>query len=399
MKSVGPLAGVRVLELGTMIAGPVAATLLGDCGAEIIKVEMPEGGDPIRQSGAMCEGESLYWNVEGRNKRSITLDLRQEEGQEILRQLVAHADVLIENFRPGVMKGWNIGYDRLREINPRLVMLSISGYGQDGPNAELASYDRVALAFSGFLHITGYPDRAPVRPGTAVADYQTALFGAFSVMLGLYHRDARGGEGQLIDISLYETIFRFTDTMVTAYDKLGVTRERRGNAHYAASPGDHYETIDGRYLALTVAADSVFRRLCEAMGRPEIAEDPRFRTHPKRVDNYSEINAEVAAWIRAHPVDEVMDRLRAKGVPHSLIYSVADIMADPHYAARGSIATVDNPRIGPLKMPAAFPRMSVTALPPLRSAPELGADTEDVLGDLLGIKPDEVDALRKRRIL
>jgi formyl-CoA transferase len=382
-----------------MVAGPVAATLLGDFGADIIKLEQPQGGDPIRQSGPCIEGESLWWNVEGRNKRSVTLDLRKPKGQEILHQLVEHADVLIENFRPGTMAGWDAGYERLKAINPRLIMLSISGYGQTGPNASLASYDRVALAFAGFLHVTGYPELPPVRPGFAIADYQTALFGAFSVMMALFHRDARGGGGQHIDLSLYESVFRFTEVMITAYDKLGITRERTGNMAYAASPGDHYATADGRFLALTIAADNVFARLCVAIERPELATDPRFITHPARIQNYRLINDIVAGWIKGNSVERVTCALKANGVPHSLIYSPAEIAVDPHYAARGSIATLDNPRLGKLKMPAAVPRFSDTPAPPFRSAPQLGENTADVLGQLLHLSEERIQALRVEGII
>ncbi|HEV7443076.1 MAG TPA: CaiB/BaiF CoA-transferase family protein [Steroidobacteraceae bacterium] len=395
----GPLSGLRVLELGTMVAGPVAATLLGDFGAEVIKIEQPEGGDPIRQSGPMCQGESLWWNVEGRNKRSITLDLRKPPAQQILRDIARHADVLIENFRPGTMTRWGIGYEQLKAINPRLVMLSISGYGQTGPNAGRASYDRVALAFSGFLHMTGYPDRPPVRPGFAVADYQTAIFGALGVMLALYSRDARGGTGQHIDASLFETVFRFTEVMTTAYAKLGIRRERSGNVSYAASPGDHYPTNDGRYLALTIAATNVYQRLCVAIGRPELAQDPRFAEHPTRVANYEAINGIVADWIKSNAVADVCAALEANGVPHSLIYSAAEIMEDPHYAAREAIATIDHPRLGPLKMPAVFPRLSGTPAPPLKVAPMLGENTDAVLHELLGMSADEVQSLRSQGIV
>jgi len=395
----GPLHGVRVLELGTMIAGPVAATLLADFGAQVIKVEQPIGGDPIRQSGPLVDGESLWWNIEGRSKRSVTLDLRVPAGQELLRRLAAKADVLIENFRPGTMSRWNVGYPELRTVNPRLIMLSVSGYGQTGPNAPLPSYDRVALAFSGYLYVSGYPDRPPVRPGFSIADYQTALCGAFSVMMALYHRDACGGSGQHIDLSLYETVFRFTDYLITAYDKLGAVRERTGNFAYAASPGDHYETSDGRYLALTIAASTVFERLCESMGRSELALDPRFKSHPARVENYVEINGIVAAWIRSKPLQYVTARLREHGVPHSLIYSAADIAGDPHYAARQSIATVDTPRLGPLKMPAPVPHMSATPAPPLKPAHTLGEDTEAVLRELLDLDADRIAALRRDRVI
>jgi crotonobetainyl-CoA:carnitine CoA-transferase CaiB-like acyl-CoA transferase len=395
----GPLDKVRIIEIGTMVAGPVAATLLGDFGADVIKLETPKGGDPIRQSGPCIDGESLWWNVEGRNKRSVTLDLRKPEGQEILHELVKCSDVLIENFRPGTMARWNADYQRLSAINPRLIMLSISGYGQTGPNAPLASYDRVALAFAGFLHVTGYPELPPVRPGFAIADYQTALFGAFSVMMALFNRDARGGTGQHIDLSLYETVFRFTEVMITAYDKLGISRGRTGNMASAAAPGDHYATNDGRFLALTIAADNVFQRLCVALERPELATDPRFSTHPARIQNYKAINDIVADWIFTQDVERVTDAFKANGVPHSLIYSPAEIMADPHYAARESIATLDHPRLGPLKMPAAVPRFSETPAPAFRAAPVLGADTVEILGGLLNISEDRMASLRAGGII
>jgi crotonobetainyl-CoA:carnitine CoA-transferase CaiB-like acyl-CoA transferase len=395
----GPLDRVRILEVGSMVAGPVAATLLGDFGAEVIKLEQPKGGDPIRQSGPIVEGESLWWNVEGRNKRSVTLDLRKPQGQQILHKLVEHADVLIENLRPGTMAGWNVGYEQLRTINPRLIMLSISGYGQTGPNSALASYDRVALAFAGFLHVTGYPEMPPVRPGFAVADYQTALFGAFSIMIALFNRDARGGTGQHIDLSLYETVFRFTEVLITAYDKLGITRSRSGNMASQASPGDHYATADGRYLALTIAADNVFQRLCVAIGDPSLAADPRFSKHAARVQNYEIINDIVADWIKSTPIERVMEAFTKNGVPHSLIYSPAEIAVDPHYAARGSIATLDHPRLGPLKMPAAVPLFSETPAPPLRAAPQLGEDTDDVLASLLQLSPENIASLRKAEVI
>ena len=381
-----------------MIAGPVAATLLGDFGAEVIKIEPPGSGDPIRHSGPFVGEESLYWNVEGRSKRSVTLDLRKSEGQSVLRKLVAHADVLVENFRPGTMARWGLSYDVLKELNPRLVMLSISGFGQTGPNAERPAYDRISLAFAGFLHMTGYPDRPPVRPGTALADYQSALLGAFSIMIALYERDARGGGGQQIDLSLFEAVFRFTDVMITAYDKLGIERQRSGNRHFAASPGDHYLSSDGQYVALTVAATNVFKRLCTAIGRPELGDEPRFETHIRRVENYDEINGIVAEWINARPAAEVLVILEANGLPHSLIYTPKDIVADAHYSARGAITTLEHPLIGSLKLPAIQPHFSNGPPPEMRPAPALGADTSDVLTELLGMSAPEIAALRNNGV-
>lgn len=377
-----------------MVAGPVAGTLLADFGAEVIKLEQPGRGDPIRQSGPFADGESLYWHVEGRNKKSVTLDLHVPEAQALLLDLVKHADVLIENFRPGTMEKWNVGWKTLREINPRLIMLSISGFGQTGPYASRPSYDRVALAFSGFLNMTGYPDRPPVRPGSAVADYQAALMGAFAVALSLYDRDHQGGTGRQIDVSLYESVLRFTDVMITAYGKLGIKRERRGNSHFAAAPGDHYETNDGRYIALTISADNVFRRLCEALQRPELGDDPRFSTHANRIANYAEINGVVADWIRSNTVEDACGRLTKCGVPHALIYGVEDIFSDPHYAARQSIASVEHDRLGTLKMPGILPRIGDAPPPPLRPAPDLGAHTREILQTWLGCSDARLSELK-----
>jgi crotonobetainyl-CoA:carnitine CoA-transferase CaiB-like acyl-CoA transferase len=395
----GLLDGIRVLDLGTMIAGPVAATLLGDFGAEVIKVEQPQGGDTIRSNGPICEGQSLWWHVEGRNKRSITLDLRVPEGQALLRRLVAKADVLVENFRPGTLERWGLGYAALQAANPNLVMLSVSGYGQTGPNAQRAAYDRIALAFAGFLHITGEADGPPLRPGTAVADYLGALMGAFAVMLALYHRDARGGQGQHIDLALFEAVFRFSDVLITAYDKLGVVRERRGNLHFAAAPGNHFRTQDGRYLVLTVSNDGIFRRLCEAMQTPELLADPRFGSHALRWQHIEAINARVGEWIAGRPVDEVCARLDAHGLAYSLVYTAADIAVDPHYAARETIATVATRVLGDLKMPAPQPRLSATPAGPLRPAPDLGQDTDAVLSDLLGLGREAIDRLRSAGVV
>ena len=390
----GPLAGIRVLELGTMIAGPVVGTLLSDFGAEIIKIEQPDGGDPIRNIGPFCEGESLWWNVEGRNKKSITLDMRRPEGQAMLRRLVKEADVLVENFRPGTMAKWNVGWEDLKKENPALIMVSVSGYGQTGPYAAKPAFDRIALAFAGMLNITGFADRAPVRPGVAMADYQSALFGAFAAMIALFHREARGGTGQHVDVSLFESVFRFTDIMVTAADKIGLKRTRRGNLHFAAAPGDHFETCDGRYIVMTISNNPLFVKLAAAMRRPELAQDERFATHDVRWQNITAINALVGEWIKSMPVDEVIGILEGHGLPHSLVYSVDDILADPHYEARGSIATLDHPKIGALKMPAPSPRMSGTPASAMHAAPELGAHNDEVYGSLLGLDSQAMAGLR-----
>ncbi|KQX21354.1 CaiB/BaiF CoA transferase family protein [Variovorax sp. Root434] len=392
-KEKGPLAGIRVIDIGTMVAGPVAATLLADLGADVIKIEQPGRGDSLRHIGPSVEGESLWWNVEGRNKKSVTLDLHHADGQRILKEMLKHADVLVENFRPGILAKWNLSWEHLKQVNPRLVMLSVSGYGQTGPYANRAGYDRIALAMGGTLNATGYPDRAPVKLGTAMADYSTALFGAFGIMVALYHRDMRGGEGQQIDLSLYETVFRFTDVMVTAYDKMGLPRERTGNLHFAAAPGDHFETCDGRYIVLTVSNDRMYGRLCEAI--PALGGDERYSTHLKRTACVEELNVIVAAWIKSLPVLDVCRILEEKGLAYSLIYSIKDIVADPHYEARGTIASVEHPQIGELKMPAVQPRFSGTPSPQIKPAPALGADTDEILRQLAGLSIEQIAELRQ----
>ncbi len=392
-KDEGPLAGIRVIDIGTMVAGPVSATLMADLGADVIKIEQPGRGDSLRHIGPAVEGESLWWNVEGRNKKSVTLDLHHPEGQRILKEMLKNADVLVENFRPGILAKWKLSWEHLKQVNPKLVMLSVSGYGQTGPYANRAGYDRIALAMGGTLNATGYPDRAPVKLGTAMADYSTALFGAYGIMVALYHRDTHGGEGQQIDLSLYETVFRFTDVMVTAFDKMGLPRERTGNLHFAAAPGDHFETCDGRYIVLTVSNDRMFGRLCEAI--PALGREERYSTHAKRTECVEELNAIVADWIKSLPVLEVCRVLEEKGLAYSLIYSIKDIVADPHYEARGTIASVEHPKLGALKMPAVQPRFSGTPSPQIKPAPALGAHTDEVLRELAGLSAGQIAEFRQ----
>jgi crotonobetainyl-CoA:carnitine CoA-transferase CaiB-like acyl-CoA transferase len=395
----GPLKKLRIIELGTMIAGPVVGTLLADFGAEVIKVEQPGTGDTIRQIGPFAEGESLYWNVEGRNKKSVTIDLRRQQGQSLLRALVKQADAVVENFRPGTLAKWGLDYSELVKVNPRIVMLSVSGFGQTGPYADRAAYDRIALAFGGVMHLTGFPDRPPVRPGVSIADYQAALFGAFSVMMALYQRDASDGPGQHIDLALYESVFRFTDVLTAAYDRLGKVRERQGNLHFAAAPGEHFETRDGRFLILTISNDSMFKRLCSAMNRDDLAADPRYATHELRWNHVNELNDIVAAWVKSDEVTAISRALDDVGVAYSTTYSIADIVADPHYAARENIVSVETPRLGPLKMQGVGPKFSATPAGPISPAPALGEHTFEVLRTLLGLSDAAIEDLAASRVI
>jgi crotonobetainyl-CoA:carnitine CoA-transferase CaiB-like acyl-CoA transferase len=395
----GPLKKLRIIELGTMIAGPVVGTLLADFGAEVIKVEQPGTGDTIRQIGPFAEGESLYWNVEGRNKKSVTIDLRRPPGQALLRELVKRADAVVENFRPGTLAKWGLDYSELVKVNPRIVMLSVSGFGQTGPYADRAAYDRIALAFGGVMHLTGFPDRPPVRPGVSIADYQAALFGAFSVMMALYQRDASGGPGQHIDLALYESVFRFTDVLTVAYDRLGKVRERQGNLHFAAAPGEHFETRDGRFLILTISNDSMFARLCSAMNRDDLAAHPRYATHELRWNHVNELNGVVAAWVKSDEVAAICRALDEVGVAYSTTYSIADIAADPHYAARENIVCVETPRLGPLKMQGVGPKFSATPAGPISPAPALGEHTGEVLRTLLGLSDAAIAELAASSVI
>ncbi len=395
--SKGPLAGVRVLDLGTMLAGPVAATLMGDFGADVVKIEKPEGGDTLRGIGPFYQGESLQWNVDNRNKRSVTIDLRLPEGQELVRRLCKEVDVVVENFRPGTLTRWNLDYACVAKVNPDIVMLSVSGFGQTGPYADRAAYDRIATAFGGLMHVTGFSDRPPVRIGVSMADYLTGLFGAYAVMMALYSR-AKGGDGQHIDLALYESIFRFTDSMVPAFDKLAMVRERNGNLGQAGAPGEHFLTQDGRYLVLTISNDPMFARLCEAIGRGELAHCERFRSHDLRWQNIAELNAIVAEWIVSHPVEKVESALKGAGLAYSLVFSVADIFEDPHYLARENIQRVQSAAAGEICMPGVGPRFSNTPAPAIRRAPCLGEHTLSVLSEH-GLSDLEIAALREKGVL
>lgn len=393
------LSGLRILDLGTMVAGPVACTLFADFGAEVLKVEVPQRGDTVRELGPFVDGQCLYWSVEARNKKSITLDLRKPEGRELLLQLVEQADAVVENFRPGTLERWELGHEVLKARNPKLVLLRISGFGQTGPYRERAGYDRIALAFGGLMGITGYPDRPPVRIGTSIADYQSAILGAFALMMAIYHRDCHGGEGQEIDLAMYESIIRFTEVLVPAYDRLGTVRERRGNKHFAAAPGEHFRTADGRYLILTISADAGFQRLAVAMGRDDWLADPRFATHELRWQHVDELNAALARWIETQPVDQLCAKLDEARLAYSFIFSVEDIMKDPHYQARGTIATVDDPKIGPVRMAGVVPRFSGTPQKPIEPAPGLGQHNREVYGGLLGLSEARIDELTQSGVL
>ncbi len=386
----GPLGGLRVLDLGTRIAAPFCAGLLGEMGAEVIKIEQPGSGDFMREIGPFVDGYSLFWSVEGRGRKSVTLDLRKPEGQDLFRRLAATADVVVENFRPGTLERWNIAPG---DLDRRLVVVRISTFGQDGPLATRPGLDRVGIGYGGLMHLTGYPDRPPVRVGVTMSDYLTGVFASNACIAALYRRDARDGEGAVVDACLYGAVLRILEWTLAAYDQLGVVRSREGNRLANSAPLDNYPTGDGKYVCIVAGSDANFSRLCKAMNRPELADDPRFAKLADRAERSNEINELVADWTRSLAATDVEAACVEHDVPVATAYTAADIFADVHMAARGDLVTVDDPVIGPVRQQAPFPRF-VGAPPVVPSgAPALGADTRDILAGALGLDDRELDRL------
>lgn len=396
----GALSGLRILDLGTFIAAPFAATLFAEMGAEVVKVELPGVGDHCRRLGTPTEaGDTLVWFSEARNKQSLTLDLRKPDGAELLLKLAAQADAVCENFQAGTLEKWGIGWEQLRAANPRLVLLRISGFGQEGPYAGRPCFGRIANGFGGISFLSGDPDRPPSTPGTAtLADYMAGLFGGFAMLAALRHRDATG-RGQVVDIALYEGIFRILDELAPAYDKLGAVRQRTGADTPIVAPHSHYPTADGRWVAIACTNDTIFARLATLMGRAELAGDGRWGTTAARLRDRAELNATVAAWSSTLTRDALIAACEAAQVPAGPVYAIDEIFADPHYAARGTIARVADPRLGELAVPAPVPRMSETPPAITHLGPPLGADTEGVLARWLGMDAAEVAALKTRGVV
>jgi crotonobetainyl-CoA:carnitine CoA-transferase CaiB-like acyl-CoA transferase len=392
----GPLEGLRVLDLGTRIAAPFCAGLLGEQGAEVIKIEQPRRGDFMREIGPFVPtdddgpGYSLFWAVEGRGRRSVTLDLRDARGQDLFRRLAARADVVVENFRPGTLEGWDIAPGRL---DPRLVTVRISSFGQDGPYARRPGLDRVGIGYGGLLHLTGYPDRPPVRVGVTISDYLTGVFAAHAAVCALYARDARGGHGAVIDAALYGAALRVLEWTLPAYDRLDIVRSREGNRLANSAPLDNYATADGKYVCIVAGSDANFARLCKAMDRLELVDDVRFARLVDRAARGDEINGVVAAWAAGLPAAEIEARCVACDVPVATAYTAAEIFADPHLASRGDLVTVDDPVVGPLRQQAPYPRRVGEPPAPPSGAPRLGEHTREVLGGELGVADDELDRL------
>lgn len=385
----GALAGIRVLDIATFVAAPFCGTIMADFGAEVIKIEQPKSGDALRQFGTITEcGDTLVWLSEARNKKVITLDLRKPEGTELFRKLVAQSDVVLENFRPGTLEKWGIGFDALSEINPGLVMLRISAYGQTGPRRGEPGFARIAHAFSGLSWLAGESDGPPVVPGsTSMADYASGMWGAIGVLMALRERE-RSGRGQFIDIGLYESVFRLLDEIAPAYAKYGTVRSRMGADTVNVVPHSHYCTGSGEWVALACTNDKMFERLALVLGKPDLIS--LYPTSAIRVENRDRVNAIVAEWMQTHTLAEVIEKTRQGGVPCAQIYSIKEIFEEPQYQARGNLLHVNDPRVGDLVLPAGLPRMSRTP-PAFRHAGRaLGADNESVYRELLGMTEDDL---------
>ncbi len=392
------MSGVRVLDLGVRVAGPFAATLLADFGAEVIKIKRPGHGDPMRHRGAM-ESATAHWCMDGRNKKSMTLDLSTGRGRDILGQLMTHADVLIDNHRPGILDGWGFTEAHIRSLNPDLIVSTVSGFGQNGPYAHRLAYDRIAAAMGGLLYLNGEADRPPVRTGVIISDYVTALFNAIGILMALYHRDAKGGGGERMDVAMYECVFRIMENTLGAYDKRGIQRERMGNITPGFYPDDMFETSDGKWVVLSAVSDQQFAALCGVIGRPELVHDPGFATPNDRGWQVERLQGVIGAWVGAHPSREVVTQLEAARVPCSLVMGIDDIVEDPHYQARGAIIEVEDPQYGTLKHPAVTPRLANNPGSVHRGAPALGADTDAILQDILALSEADIAELRREQIV
>lgn len=382
-RSARPLDGFRVIELGTMVAGPFCGRMLADFGAEVIKVEMASG-DPVRGMGKRVRGKSLYASSIFRNKKMVSIDLRTEKGRDLVRTLAAKADVLIENFRPGTMERWGLGYDALSRLNPRLVMVRISGFGQTGPYSMRAGYGVIGEAMSGMRHITGDPDRPPARVSVSLTDYITGLHAAYGAVMALLKRNETG-KGQCIDAALYESAFNFMEPYVPAYEKLGFVANRTGSRLPNNTPNNLYTTRDGRYIHLAAVSEPTWRRLMQAIGRTDALEDPRFATLTTRSENEDAIDAMISAWAASRDLEEIDAILQEAGVPASRIYTMADVFADPHYAERGMLVDVPDDDLGSVRLANVVPRLSETPGRIDKAGGQPGADTRAVLAELAGL--------------
>jgi crotonobetainyl-CoA:carnitine CoA-transferase CaiB-like acyl-CoA transferase len=396
----GPLNGIRVLDCATFLAAPLAASTLSEFGADVIKVEQPGTGDALRKFGTPTEkGDSLVWLSEARNKSSLTLDLRRTEGADIFKQLVAKSDVVCENFRPGTMEKWGLGYDALKQINPGVILLQVSGYGQTGPYRQRPGFARIAHAFGGLSHLAGMPDDAPITPGsTSLADYMSGIYGAFAIMIALRHRD-QTGLGQSIDIALYEPIFRALDDLAPAYLRNGTVRGPQGVMTTVACPHGHFQCVDGRWIAIACTNDKMFTRLCRVMERQELAAPDQYGLTQKRLAHAGMIEGTVADWVKTHNRSSVLEKLQVGDVPSSPINSIADIVEDPHIISRQVLTTLMDDMLGEITIPGVVPKMSESPGEIAHLGPKLGNATQQILSQLLDLDDSEINRLQAKGVI
>ncbi len=395
-----PLRGLRVLEMGQLLAGPFAGVILAAFGAEVIKIEPPKIGDPLRRWREVYKGTALWWYILGRNKKCITLNLRHPRGQELARQLAKDVDIVLENFKPGTLEKWGLGYEDLRKLNPRVIMVRVSGWGQTGPYSSRPGYASVAEAMGGFRYVTGYPDRPPVRPNLSLGDTLAGLHAALGALMAVYHRDVKGtGQGQMVDVAIYEAVFNMMESLVPAYDKLGYVRERLGSKLSGIVPSNTYLCKDGKYIVIGGNGDTIFKRLMRAIGREDLANDPRLEHNDGRVEHEEMIDRAIESWTKTHTYDDVFHALESAGVPCGPIYSAAEILKDPHFNARGLFETVEILDGEKVKIPAILPFLSETPGRTEWVGPPLGAHNEEIYCRRLGLSHDELVALQEEGVI
>jgi crotonobetainyl-CoA:carnitine CoA-transferase CaiB-like acyl-CoA transferase len=388
-----PLAGIKVLELGSLIAGPYASALLAQFGAEVIKIEPPGEGDPLRKWRRLHKGTSLWWYSQSRNKKSVTLDLKSEAGQEIIHRLAGEVDIVIENFRPGTLEKWGIGWEALSKANPKLIMVRVSGYGQNGPYSQRPGFAAIAECMGGLRYVSGFPDRPPVRVGVSLGDTLAGLYGSLGALMALHHLKVNGGRGQLIDVALYESVFAVMESLVPEYQMFGQVRERSGSALPGITPSNTYLSADAQYVAIAGNGDGIFKRLMHAIGRDDLGQDPQLADNAGRTQHSARLDAAISAWTERHPLSEILAVLEEAAVPAGRVYTAADIVADPHYQAREMIEHHQLPDGQPIDVPGIVPKLSETPGKTVWLGPALGAHTAEVLAGV-GIDGSRLEQLR-----
>ena len=394
----GPLSGIRVIDVATLFAGPLIATMLGDFGADVIKVEHPKG-DPLRTHGFVKDGIGLWWKVASRNKRCVSLNLSRPEGAELLKKMAADVDVVIENFRPGTMERWGIGWETLHALNPKLVMVRVTGFGQEGPYSDRAGFGTLAEAMSGFANLMGDPAGPPYLPPFGLADGVCAMVGTWAATMALYHRDTAGGEGQMIDLALYEPLMTILGAQPTYYDQMGIIQTRTGNRTPNNAPRNLYRTSDGKWVAISTSSDNIAERVMTLVGHPEVIAEPWFHSARGRAEHADLLDNMVAPWIEGRGTKEVMDAFSQAGAAAALVYDAADILPDPHFLARESITTVDDPDLGRIRMQNVLAKFSATAGVIRWAGKSLGADNEDIYGQELGLSSAELVRLKQDGVI